>query len=52
MNRAGQVLAFLAVPAVAIGVSGSVWAGVIIATLEFGFWGLTRHLRSARHQAR
>jgi hypothetical protein len=45
MKRAGQLLAVLAVPAIAIGVSGSVWAGVIIAAIELGCCGLLRSRR-------
>jgi hypothetical protein len=51
MNRAGQVLvwlAILAIAALAIGVTGSVWAGLIVAALEIGFHGLLRR----RHQPR
>lgn len=48
MNRVGQVLAFLTVPAVAIGVLGSVWGGIIVAALELGFCGWLR----IRHQPR
>jgi hypothetical protein len=42
MNRAAQILAFLAIPALAIGVTGSVWGGVITAALELGISGLLR----------
>lgn len=45
MNRAGQVLiwfAILAIAAVAIGATGSVWAGLIVATIELGFCRLLR----------
>jgi len=45
MNRAGLMLAFLAVPAVAIGVSGSVRIGLIVAVIEFGFQVLLRRRR-------
>jgi hypothetical protein len=40
-----ELLTVLAVPAVAIGVSGSVWAGVIIAAIELGCCGLLRSRR-------
>ena len=45
MNRAGLMLAFLAVPAIAIGVSGSVRIGLIVAVVEFGFQVLLRRRR-------
>lgn len=51
MNRAGQViiwLAILAAAAVAIGVTGSVWAGLIVAALELEFCGLLRIRRQPR----
>ena len=51
MNRASNViiwLSILAVAAVAIGVTGSVWGGVVVAALELGLVGLLR----IRHQPR
>lgn len=51
MNRAGLVvvwLAILAVAAVAIGVTGSLWGGLIVAALEVGFFGLLRSRRQPR----
>ena len=50
VSRVGQLSAFLAFPAVAIGVSGHVWGGIIIVALEFGFWALTRYLMGGRRQ--
>ena len=44
----GLVLAFLIIAIVAIALTGSVWAGIIIAALELGFWGVTRYLNDGR----
>jgi hypothetical protein len=49
MTGLGLLFAFLIIAALAIVVMGSVWAGVIVAALEFGFWGLTRQLRPSRN---
>ena len=48
MSSLGLILAFVAIAAVAVLVTGSVWAGLIVAALELGFWGLSRHLKGAQ----
>ena len=50
MSGLGLVFAFLAIAFVAVLVSGSVTAGLVIAALEFVFWGLTRYIKGLRHQ--
>ena len=48
MNGVGLLLTFVIVAGVAIAVSGSVWAGIVVAALELGFWALTRYLKGGR----
>ena len=51
MNNMALMAALLVIAAVAVLVTGSVWAGLIIAALELGLWGLTRYIKSPRHQS-